>query len=44
MLHLCLTEKLEILLANQPTILNKRSELTGKCRHKNKFKLNKLPI
>ena len=41
--NLCLTEKLEILQAKQPTILNKRSELTGKCRHKNKFKLNKLP-
>ena len=41
--NLCLTEKLEILQANQPTILNKQSELTGKCRHKNKFKLNKLP-
>ena len=25
------------------TILNKRWEITGKCRHKNKFKLNKLP-
>ena len=36
--NLCLTEKLEILQTNQPTILNKRSELTGKCRHKNKFK------
>ena len=35
--NLCLTEKLKILLANQPTTLNKRSELTGKCRHKNKF-------
>ena len=41
--NLCLTEKLEILQAKQLTILNKRSELTGKCRHKNKFKLNKLP-
>ena len=41
--NLCLTEKLQILQAKQPTILNKRSELTGKCRHKNKFKLNKLP-
>ena len=40
--NLRLTEKLKILQANQPTILNKRSELTGKCRHKNKFKLNKL--
>ena len=36
---LCLTEKLTILQADQRTTLNKRSELTGKCRHKNKFKL-----
>ena len=41
--NLCLPEKLEILLANQPATFNKRSELTGKCRYKNKFKLNKLP-
>ena len=34
MLQPMLTEKLEILQENQPTILNKRSELTGKCRHK----------
>ena len=41
--NLYLTQKLEILLANQPTALTKRSELTGKCGHENKFKLNKLP-
>ena len=41
--NLCLTEKLEILLANQTTTLNKQSELTEKCCQKNKFKLNKLP-
>ena len=41
--NLCLTEKLKILLAKQPTILNKRLELTGKCCHKNKLKPNKLP-
>ena len=37
--NLCLTEKLAILLADKRTALNKRSELTGKCRHKNKYKL-----
>ena len=35
----CLDEKLAILLADPPSTLNKRTELTGKCRHKNKFKL-----
>ena len=43
MLQPMLNRKTRILQANQPTILNKRSELTGKYRHKNKFKLNKLP-
>ena len=28
-------------ISSKPT--NKLSELTEKCRHKNKFKLNKLP-
>ena len=37
--NLCLTEKLTILLADKRTALNKRSKLTGKCRHKNKCKL-----
>ena len=37
--NLCLTEILTILLADKRTALNKRSELTGKCRHKNKYKL-----
>ena len=37
--NLCLTEKLTILLADKRTALNERSELTGKCRHKNKYKL-----
>ena len=41
MLQPVLKRKLEILQANQPTILNKQWKLTGKC-HKNKFKLNKL--
>ena len=39
---LCLTEKLIILLADKHTALNKRSEITGKCRHKNKFKLKNI--
>ena len=37
--NLCLTAKLAILLADKQTALNKNSEPTGKCCHKNKFKL-----
>ena len=37
--NLCLEEKLAILLANPPSTPNKRTELTGKCRQKDKFKL-----
>ena len=37
--HLCLAEKLTILQSDPSSTLNKRSELYGKCRHKNKFKL-----
>ena len=37
--NLCLDEKLAILLEDPPSTLNKRTEPTGKCRHKNKFKL-----
>ena len=37
--NLCLTEKLLILLADKHTAMNKHLELTGKGRHKNKFKL-----
>ena len=37
--NLCLPEKLAILLADKRTALNNRSELTGKCRHKNKYKV-----
>ena len=37
--NLCLDEKLAILLADPPSTLNKRMELTSKCCHKNKFKL-----
>ena len=35
--HLCLQEKLCILNAEKKTLLNKRSELLAKCRHRNKF-------
>ena len=34
---LCLSEKLCILKAEKPSLLNKRSELISKCRHENKF-------
>ena len=37
--NLCLTEKYAILTANDVTLLNKRTELINKCRHKNKYKL-----
>ena len=40
--NLCFTEKLTILFANNHTALNKRPKLTGKCRHKNKFKLKNI--
>ena len=40
--NLCLAEKLVILQADPVNTLNKRSELTGKCQHKNKFKLKNL--
>ena len=36
---LCITEKLLIAKAEPGTILNKRSELVAKCRHRNKFTL-----
>ena len=42
---LCLEEKLNILKhSRDPNCLNKRSELNTKCRHKTKFKLNKIMI
>ena len=36
---LCLTEKLLMAKADPRTILNKRSEIVSKCRHRNKFTL-----
>ena len=41
--NLCISEKIEILKANPSTLLNKRSEIIGKCRHKNKFLLKHFP-
>ena len=41
--QLCLAEKLTILWADPDTMLNKRSELVAKCRHRNKYKLIKIP-
>ena len=35
--HLCLTEKLYLVRAKKPSLLNKRTELISKCRHENKF-------
>ena len=37
--YLCLTEKLYLIKAKKPTLLNKRTELISKCRHGNKFYL-----
>ena len=38
---LCQTEKFIIATANRKSLLNKRSELVSKCRHINKYFLNK---
>jgi len=37
--QLCLTEKTLISLADRSTSLNKRSEIMGKCRHRDKWLL-----
>ena len=39
---LCLTEKLSILNSDPACTLNKRSEIMNKCRHRSKYKLNKV--
>ena len=39
---LCLTEKLMITKFNSNNLLNKRSELISKCRHRNKFYLKNI--
>ena len=33
--HLCLTEKLYLIRAKKPSLLNKRTELISKCRYEN---------
>ena len=38
--NLCTTEKTLILLSKDADLLNKRSELMGKCRHRAKFVLS----
>ena len=40
---LCISEKLAIAIADPNTILNRRSELISKCRHRIKFELPKPP-
>ena len=40
--NLCLSEKHQILKGDPNLLLNKRSEIANKCRHKNKFKLSKV--
>ena len=35
----CQYEKLEIALHKEDNLLNKRSEVISKCRHRNKYKL-----
>ena len=40
--NLCLTEKVAILKENPAAILNTRSDILSKCRHRNKFKLKKI--
>ena len=40
--NLCLTEKLMITKFNSNNLLNKRSELISKCRHRNKFYLKNI--
>ena len=41
--RLCQSEKLTIFQADNRTLLNKRSELISKCRHRNKYKLKNCP-
>ena len=41
---LCLSEKVEILEYKGDNILNKRSELISKCRHRNKFMIRQFDV
>ena len=40
--NLCLAEKVVIARSNNPSMINKRSEILNKCRHRNKFLLSSL--
>ena len=40
--HLCITEKAKILYCKDPNLINKRSEIMSKCRHRAKYKLSLL--
>ena len=40
--NLCLTEKMVIAAADPTIMLNKRSELVSTCRHRAKFRCNKV--
>ena len=40
--NLCLTEKLLIIKCRDTNLLNSRSEISAKCRHKRKFLLNQV--
>ena len=40
--NLCLAEKLTILFGDKNLMLNKRSEILGKCRHTTKYKLKSI--
>lgn len=42
--NLCLAEKLTILRGDKRFMLNKRSEILGKCRHTNKYKLKNVNL
>ena len=42
--HLCLTEKLYLVRAKKPSLLNKRTELISKCRHENKLSAVSSPL
>ena len=42
--NLCLTEKLLIIKCRDKNLLNSRSELIAKCRHKRKFLLSRVLV
>ena len=40
--NLCLAEKVIIARSNNPSMINKRSEILNKCRHRNKYLLSSI--